>query len=124
MNDYNNAIETLNQKAEYYATNSPYALDGRCVGSVPTVGADGTFNAKNTENVGPVELQFTSEVEGANNMKDEDENHVTDYDTMEALEESGVQNILTTGEWYWLASRIVDSNSSSCRFSVRATFQR
>ena len=116
---YNNAIATLNQKAERYATSSPYAIDARCVGSVPTVGADRKFNAKNTENVGPVELQFTSEVEGANNMKDKDENHVTDYDTMEALEESGVQNILTTGETYWLASRYVYSDSSGCNFHVR-----
>ena len=46
---YNSAIATLNQKAERYATSSPYALDGRCVGSVPTVGIDGKFNAKNTE---------------------------------------------------------------------------
>ncbi len=120
MNDYNNAIAILNEKAERYATNSPYALDGRCVGSVPTVGADGTFTAKNTEEVGPVTLQFTTTVEGANSMKDEDTNYETDYDTMEALEDSGVLNILTTGERYWLASRYVYSSSSSdCYFAVR-----
>ena len=117
---YNSAITTLNQKAERYAISSPYALDGRCVGSVPTVGADGTFTAKNTEEIGPVTLQFTTTVEGANSMKDEDTNYETDYDTMEALEDSGVLNILTTGERYWLASRYVYSSSSSdCYFAVR-----
>ena len=119
MNDYNNAIATLNQKAERYAENSPYAIDGRCVGSIPTIGADGTFNSKNTEEVGPVELQFTTTVEGANNMKDKDTNYETDYNTMEALEESGVPNILATGEYYWLASRDVFSDSSYCNFLVR-----
>ncbi len=124
-NSYNSAIKTLNQKAERYAESSPYALDGRCVGSVPTVGTDGSFNAKNTENVGPVELQFTSSVEGANNMKDEDSNYEIDYDTMEALEESGVPNILKTEEWYWLASRYVDdSKSYNCYFYVRAVQKR
>ncbi len=115
---YNSAITTLNQKAEYYAESSPYALDGRCVGSVPTVGADGTFTAKDTENAGPVKLQFTTTVEGANNMKAADENYETDYNTMEALEESGVSNILTTGEGYWLASRILEYYSSRCYFNV------
>ncbi len=110
---YNNATATLNQKAEYYATSSPYALDGRCVGSVPTIGVDGTFNAKNTENVGPVQLQFTTTVEGVNNMKDTDTNYTTDETAMRAA------NIWTTGEWYWLASRIVESLSSSCYFHVR-----
>ncbi len=110
---YNNAIATLNQKAEYYATNSQYVLDGRCVGSVPTIGEDGKFNAKNTENVGPVQLQFTTTVEGANNMKDADENYTTDQTAMQAT------NTWTTGEEYWLASRRVTSYSSYCYFYVR-----
>ena len=112
---YNSAIATLNQKAEYYATSSPYALDGRCVGSVPTVGADGTFTAKNTENAGPVELQFTTSAEGVNNMKDTDRNYVTDRTAMQAV--GG--NMWATGEAYWLASRNVESRSSYCNFYVR-----
>ena len=117
MNDYNNAIETLNQKAEYYATNSPYALDGRCVGSVPTVGADGKFNAKNTEELGTYSIPdewtlpsgWTSRDTGC--QKWSDTNHETDYNTMEALEDSGVIEILETGEYYWLASRRVVSGT-------------
>ncbi len=110
---YNNAIAILNQKAEYYAQSSPYALDGRCVGSVPTIGADGKFNAKNTENVGPVQLQYSSAVEGANEMKEADTNYTIDKTKMEAV---GISN---TGEFYWLASRDVSSGSSYCYFYVR-----
>ena len=125
MNDYNNAIETLNQKAEYYATNSPYALDGRCVGSVPTVGIDGKFNAKNTEVKGTYSIpdewtlpsDWTSRDTGC--QKWTDTNYETDYNTMEALEESGVPNILATGEYYWLASRNVTTSSIHCGFYVR-----
>ena len=108
---YNNVISTLNEKAENYAKSSPYALDGRCVGSVPTIGTDGKFNAKNTENAGPVQLEFTSTVE-ANNMKDEDENYKTDQTAMQAT------NTWTTGEHYWLTSRSVLSNVSYCTFYV------
>ena len=117
MNDYNNAIETLNQKAEYYATNSPYALDGRCVGSVPTVGTDGIFTAKNTEVKGTYSIPddwtlpsgWTSRDTGC--QKWSDTNHETDYNTMEALEDSGAIEILETGEYYWLASRRVVSGT-------------
>mgnify|MGYP005767198109 FL=1 len=118
INDYNNAIATLNQKAERYAESSPYAIDGRCVGSVPTVGIDGKFNAKNTENVGPFnDFQFTpsSTIEGVNDMKDTDTNYETDQTAMQAI--GG--DMWTTGEWYWLASRIVYSYVSSCSFDVR-----
>ena len=117
---YNNAIATLNQRAEYYATSSPYALDGRCVGSVPTVGADGKFNEKNTENVGPVKSQFisSSSVEGIDNMKDTDQNYVTDSNTIENLEKAG---IFEEVNGYWLASRYADSNDVYCSFIVRFT---
>ena len=112
---YNSAIVTLNEAAYDYAENSPYALDGRCVGSVPTVGADGTFTAKNTEEIGPVTLQFTTTVEGANSMKDVDTNYSTDQTAMQAI--GG--DMWTTGERYWLASRDVGSYSSYCYFFVR-----
>ena len=118
---YNSAIATLNQKAERYATSSPYALDGRCVGSVPTVGADGKFNAKNTENVGPFnDFQFTppSNIEGANNMKDADINYTTDRTAMQAV--GG--DMWATGENYWSASRNVISYSSLCYFSVHYVY--
>ena len=109
--DYNNAIATLNTKSEKYL-NRAYAIDARCVGSVPT-NQNGTFINKNSENAGPVKLQFSSSVAGANNMKDADTNYETDKTQLENL------NIWTTGEYYWLASRSVDSFSSACNFRVR-----
>ena len=128
MSDYNSAIVTLNEAAYDYAENSPYAIDGRCVGSVPTVGADGTFTAKNTEETGTYSIpdewtlpsEWTSRDTGCQTWTDI--NYVTDYDTMEALEESGVSNILITGEIYWLASRRVSSSSSDCLFGVRDVY--
>ncbi len=108
---YNNAIATLNNEAGKYL-NRAYAIDARCVGSVPT-NKNGTFINKNSENPGPAKLQFASSVAGVNNMKGEDANYETDKTQLESL------NIWTTGETYWIASRIVISGSSLCGFNVR-----
>ncbi len=121
MNDYNNAITTLNQKAEKYATSSQYALDGRCVGSVPTVGTDGKFNAKNTEVSQtysiPDEWTLPSGWSSIDTgcQKLTDTNYETDRTAMQAIGE----DMWTTGEYYWLASRDVISDSYSCDFRVR-----
>ena len=128
MNSYNSAIAALNLKAEKYATNSPYALDGRCVGSVPTVGADGTFTAKSSEVLQTYSIPASWTMPSGWTSRDTkcqkgtDTNYETDYDKMETLEESGVSNILTTGKNYWLASRYVRPDFSvegGCGFSVR-----
>ena len=124
MNDYNNAIATLNQKAERYATSSPYALDGRCVGSVPTVGTDGIFTAKNIEETGTYSIPddwtlpsgWSSRDTGC--QKDTDENYITDYNVMKTLENSGELSILTKDDSYWLASHSRTSDSSRCQFRI------
>ena len=109
---YNNAITTLNNEAGKYL-NRTYVTDARCVGSVPT-NQNGTFTNKNSENVGPVKLGFTSSVSGANNMKGADTNYTADQTQMKSL------NIWETGEYYWLASRDPDDDEDSyvCRFHV------
>ncbi len=118
MNDYNNAITILNEKAEYYATSSPYALDGRCVGSVPTIGTDGKFNAKNTEVEGTYSIPDSWTLPSGWSSRDTgcqkwtDTNYSTDRQAMEAAD------IWITGEYYWLASRNVGTYSSNCFFSV------
>ena len=112
---YNSAITTLNSEAGKYL-NKTYATDARCVGSVPT-NQNGTFTSKNSENAGPVQLQFTSSVSRANNMKGEDTNYETDQTQMESL------NIWTKGQNYWLASRLVDSATSFCSFSMRYMYE-
>ncbi len=120
MNDYNNAIAILNERAEYYATSSQYALDGRCIGSVATIGVDGKFNAKNTEVEGTYSIPdgwtlptgWTSRDTGCQKWRDT--NYSTDQTAMQTA------NILTTGAYYWLASRAADSNLSYCYFLVRS----
>ena len=119
MNDYNNAIATLNQKAERYATNSPYAIDGRCVGSVPTVGVDGKFNAKNTEVSQTYSIPDEWTLPSGWSSRDTgcqkwiDTNYETDQTAMQSA------GLWTTGEEYWIASRIVNLDSSYCTFRVR-----
>ena len=121
MNDYNNAIATLNQKAERYATSSPYALDGRCVGSVPTVGTDGIFTAKNTEETGTYSIPdewtlprgWSSRDTGCQKLTD------TNYEADQTAMKAVGGDMWTTGEAYWLASCAVSSYSSNCYFSVR-----
>ena len=119
INDYNNAIATLNQKAERYAESSPYAIDGRCVGSVPTVGTNGKFNSKNTEVEGTFILPegwilpsgWSSRDTGCQKWTD------TNYETdLTAMETAG---LWTTNENYWLASHTVDSDSSHSYFHER-----
>lgn len=106
---YNNAIETLNNEAEAYI-NSEYATDARCVGSVPTV-ENGIFVDKNSENPGPVTLEFEYNGSTSIDCKGEDENYIADRSQM--LKEG----LIATGEEYWLASRqVVRSNSSRCDF--------
>ena len=122
MNDYNNAIATLNQKAERYAESSPYAIDGRCVGSVPTVGIDGKFNAKNNDVSQTYSIPdewtlpsgWSSRDTGC--LKWTDTNYETDQTAME------VAGVWTTGESYWIASRRTYSDSSVCSFRVRVVY--
>ena len=103
MNSYNNAITTLNAKAEEEYLNTTYASDARCVGSVP--------NNKNTESG-----NFTSEysyMSSYTSFKDADTNYETDYNQM------GTLNIRRANSDYWLASRSVDSGTLSSYFNVR-----
>ena len=101
MNSYNNAIATLNVKANDYL-NTTYVLDTRCVGSVP--------NNKNAESE-----NFNSEYDYMSpyTFKDEDTNYKTDYNQMVAL---GIENI---NDNYWLASRYVHPRSDFTTFRVR-----
>ena len=108
---YNNAINKLSTRSEKYI-NTTYVTDVRSVGSIPTL-QDGKFVDKNSENIGPVKLKFTTTVETANNMKEEDKNYEKDQKQMEKI------NILVTGEEYWIASRYVESNTSDCYFGIR-----
>ena len=106
MNSYNNAISRLNTRAEAYR-NTTYSSSARSVGSVP--------NNKNTQSG-----YFTSSYSYMENyngkLRDEDENYLTDYNQMEDL---GIEGI---GEYYWLASRYVHSDSTISHFYVRYVY--
>lgn len=111
IDSYNNAIEKLNAEAMKYK--GKLGLDTRCVGSTPTVGLDGMFTNKNNEKIGPVNLQFSTSAQGANNMKETDLNYELDLNAM--VKANCLQN---RGQW-WLASRKVDKLQTSCSFMVR-----
>ena len=106
MNSYNNAIETLNKRAEVYL-NSTYASDARCVGSVP--------NNKNSQSGYYTFTEFTSKYNGK--FLDADLNYETDWDQMVSL---GISYI---GENYYLASRLVESQDFKeyVNFAIRIT---
>ena len=106
MNSYNNAIETLNKRAEVYL-NSTYAGDARCVGSVP--------NNKNSQSGYYTFTEFTSKYNGK--FLDADLNYETDWNQMVSL---GISYI---GENYYLASRLVESQDFKeyVNFAIRIT---
>ena len=102
---YNSAIATLNQKAERYAISSPYALDGRCVGSVP-----------NNANYDYVSMIYNSSYWFSNyngKIKDENDNIDIDFDQMDSLGIAGI------GVDYWMASRKVDITSKAVQINPR-----
>ena len=106
MNSYNNAIETLNKRAEVYL-NSTYASDAICVGSVP--------NNKNSQSGYYTFTEFTSKYNGK--FLDADLNYETDWNQMVSL---GISYI---GENYYLASRLVESQDFKeyVNFAIRIT---
>ena len=108
---YNNAIETLNRKAETYI-NTTYATDARCVGSVPTV-ENGVFINKNSETAGPVTMQFAYNGSTSIDAKGEDTNYTADEEQLRSF------NLLVTGYEYWLSSRYIFSNSTGCGLNIR-----
>ena len=100
MNSYNNAISTLNNAAGAY-NNSDYST-ARCVGSNPTTPSAEAGYYTFTE--------FSSSYSGK--LKDTDTNYETDYNQMTTLEINDID------DYYWLASRLVGSDSSRSYFAV------
>ena len=105
INQYNNSIKNLNDKAINY-TNENFVIDARCVGSNPI--------NKNSEN-----KETYIDDEGYNTeIKEEDKNYVADYEELANL------NMLNTTEPYWMASRYKEEgtvylNEQGIRFKLR-----
>ena len=101
---YNKVITTLNEEAEKYKKKDDGIAEiARCVGSVP--------DNPNYDGAGMHTTQFGGIYSGT--LKDTDENYKADFDQMEAL---SISNI---GQYYWLASRNVNSYSNYSAFNVR-----
>ncbi len=121
---YNGSIENLNNEAEAYI-NPEYAIDARCVGSMPIVDNAGNFIQKDEGTETTVTLPpgvwesytrpsgWTSDDTGC---FDTDENYITDKNQMEKY------NLWNIGKDYWLASRVVNVGLSNCNFTVRVMY--
>jgi len=118
---YNSTIETLNREAGKYL-NTTYAVDARCVGSLPSINLDGSFKEKNKGTETTVILPpDTWSSYTRPNLWTSDDTECYDKDTNYVTDETQMinANIKTTGQYYWLASRDVSSDSSSCYFYLR-----
>ena len=105
INSYNNAITTLNQKAEEHL-NYTYAQSARCVGSVPD-----NKNFENTEYFenDEMELIFNGK------LKNTDTNSEIDYKQMEKYNMIKINSY----ENYWLASRFINFNNNQAEYYIR-----
>ena len=125
---YNGAIEKLNSEAGKYV-NKKYAYDGRCVGSIPTV-ANGMFVDKNRLKDSEENIRDTistvvlppSEWTSYTRPTDwtSDDTGCYDTDTNYTLDQTALKeaNMWTTGQFYWLASRLVHPYSSYVNLDV------
>ena len=108
---YNRAFTTLNEKAESYRNKTDgITVSARCVGSDPSTTAstpDTTKMYKDTTNT----YMTTYGWNGL--FKVADTKYTTDTDKMNSL------GIINTGEVYWLASRLVYTDSGYNFFNMR-----
>ena len=105
---YNNAVDTLNKKAEEYMGTK--AIDARSIGSIATL-EEGKFQGDTSGMFTGTETYL--ETYGLNGkFKDEDTNYNEDVNQINALD-------LYATDYTWLASRYVGSRSSGTGFYVR-----
>ena len=100
---YNTAITKLNKEAENYI-NTTYAIDARCVGSVP--------NNKNAEALNNFSSNYSFMERYNGKFKDSDTNYEIDYEQMKKL------NIVNLNTRYWLASRTVLIDGRGASFNI------
>ena len=114
-NSYNNALKRLYDEAQKYL-NTTYASEARCVGSDP---ADPDWDTETdeaeyfTRNEGDEDYySYMKNYYGT--LKDTDDKYNTDWTQMETI--AGIE---PASDYYWFASRYVDSASNSSIFTVR-----
>ena len=108
---YNNAITTLNTKAEGYL-NTTYASDARCVGSVP--------NNKNAEATDYYTSSYSYMTDYNGMFKKPDTNREADFNQMNTLGIIGVNSSPS----YWVASRYITSYSTNSYFGVQIMYEK
>ena len=114
-NSYNNALKRLYDEAQKYL-NTTYASEARCVGSDP---ADPDWDTETdeaeyfTRNEGDEDYySYMKNYYGT--FKDSDDKYDKDWTQMGTIE-----GIKPVSDYYWLASRRVDSDSRGSNFRVR-----
>ena len=107
---YNNAIKTLNDKAETYRNSKYTGVGGaRCVGSVP----DNPYSeASDYFTRG---YSYMSSYNGI--LKNEDDNYKEDWNQLGKISSKGFTDT-SKSSMYWISSRGVDSDSDSSDFYV------
>ncbi len=109
---YNNAIKTLNNKAEIYR-NPKYTEEGkaRCIGSIPD---NPMYESKDF--IQSYAYLTTCGVNGV--LKDSDDNYDKDWKQLKIIESRGIMDISKSSE-YWVCSRYADLGSGASGFVIR-----
>ena len=110
---YNNAVDTLNNKAKTYMDEKGTATDARCLGSIPTLNSSSKFQGDTTSEMWSGTYTYLETYSWNNKFKNTDTNHSEDVKQLNDL------GLNASSGYTWLASRRVNSNSGNTYFDVR-----
>ena len=107
---YNNAVNTLNNKAKEYIGTK--AIDARCLGSIATLGVDGKFQLEDISEMLYKTDSYLEEYGLSGILKNYDSNYLEDCVQIKKLKINAT-NIT------WLASRSANYNNANTIFNIR-----
>ncbi len=110
---YNNAVDTLNNKAKTYMDAKGIATDARCLGSIPTLGSNSKFQDDTTSAMWSGTYDYLTDYKWNNKFKNSDTNYTEDVQQLNDL------GLNVSSGYVWLASRYVYFDSSGTGFGVR-----
>lgn len=110
---YNNAVDTLNNKAKTYMDEKGTATDARCLGSIPTLNSSSKFQGDTTSEMWSGTYTYLETYSWNNKFKNTDTNYSEDVKQLNDL------GLNASSGYTWLASRRVRSYSSGAYFYVR-----
>ncbi|MBR3003068.1 MAG: hypothetical protein IKF38_05890 [Clostridia bacterium] len=118
QNSYNNAIENLNKHAEKFINkNDQIISDARCVGSVSIMSNNKLENKNNYNNYFTGEFDYLDNKNINGHYKDTDTHYGTNEGT--DFKQMALLNISRLSKNYWLASRLVITDSDFTLFTIR-----